>query len=398
MELNVIRLRSALSEGDERIDRESEALLSSLAEKGGFTYGKDGKAVFLLETGGTENSFKDIYKKYEPPYLLLVSMRNNSLPAALEIASFLNDEGLANRIIAGKAEKMAETLLAPERARASLPRVAIRPDGVLRGMRLGVIGRPSDWLIASSVNKDDAERVFGARLIDVPYDEFLGEIGRKKYESTPLVEKIRERFRGFRKLEQAFHIYGALKRIAKRYALDGFTLRCFDLLGIYENTACLAFSIINSEGGIAGCEGDVPALLTMALVRRALGLPSFMANPSLLDFRKDTLVVAHCTAPLEMCRRYTLMTHFESGLGVAVKGRLPLGDVTILKIDRSLDECLLFEGEIVRRPESLFYCRTQIEIAAKVDFSRLLATPFGNHLVVVEGRHASALGKLLAGA
>ena len=39
--------------------------------------------------------------------------------------------------------------------------------------RLGVIGKPSDWLIASCVKKQDVERLFGMQVVDIPMDEVL---------------------------------------------------------------------------------------------------------------------------------------------------------------------------------------------------------------------------------
>ncbi|MFA6664598.1 MAG: hypothetical protein WCS21_09870, partial [Lachnospiraceae bacterium] len=59
----------------------------------------------------------------------------------------------------------------------------------------------------------------------------------------------------------AEQIYLALKVIIKKYNLKGFTLRCFDLLTAVKNTGCLALAKFNSEGVIATCEGDVPAML-----------------------------------------------------------------------------------------------------------------------------------------
>ena len=36
--------------------------------------------------------------------------------------------------------------------------------------KLGVIGKPSDWLIASDVDYETAKKVFGVELIDIPIE------------------------------------------------------------------------------------------------------------------------------------------------------------------------------------------------------------------------------------
>ena len=64
-------------------------MLDELNYKDDLRFVKDGTPIFFIETGGTEQEFKEIYKNYKEPYYLLATNANNSLPASLEIASFL---------------------------------------------------------------------------------------------------------------------------------------------------------------------------------------------------------------------------------------------------------------------------------------------------------------------
>ena len=59
-------------------------------------------------------------------------------------------------------------------------------------------------------------------------------------------------------LKLALRIYSALKALVVKYKLDGLTVRCFDLLSTIHSTSCIALALLNNEGIIAACEGDVP--------------------------------------------------------------------------------------------------------------------------------------------
>ena len=68
-----------------------------------------------------------------------------------------------------------------------------------------------------------------------------------------------------------------------RYDLIGVSVRCFDLLDTVCSTGCLGLSILNSLGVYGGCEGDMPALLSMAILGSLTGQDQFMCNPSSFD-------------------------------------------------------------------------------------------------------------------
>ena len=177
-------------------------------------------------------------------------------------------------------------------------------------------------------------------------------------------------------------IYKALKDIAIRYSLDGLTLRCFDLLTALGNTGCMSLAMLNAEGLVATCEGDVPAMLSMALVREKYGVSGFQANLSKID--GDKYLFAHCTVPLDMVQDYCYDTHFESGIGVALHGILPLGKARIFKLGADLQHCINQEVEILDNPYGANLCRTQILVKAPAGLRNyFLRAPLGNHHIIV---------------
>ena len=265
----------------------------------------------------------------------------------------------------------------------------------LNNTNLGVIGKPSDWLIASQVDYQLVKEKYGVNLIDIPMLELEIELKKNEPSDIPHYDQLVKRFKNKETLDGALKFYSALRRIITRYNLSGFTLRCFDLLGPYKNTACLAFGLLNEQGITAACEGDVPSLLTMHFVRALTNMPSFQSNPSSINFAENSILFAHCTLPLNMVQKYTLTTHFESGLGIGIKGEMPLGKVSVLKLAPSLkcDDSVTFSGTIKKNLSLPNYCRTQIEVEPEDGgmFS-IIKDNFGNHIIIT---YADCVGSFI---
>lgn len=340
--------------------------------------------LVFIETGGSEQKFIKEVDKLPRPVILLSNCKNNSLPACFEIATYCKKNDIKHIILFGDERDIAQAI-------RKLSRALLAKDHISKA-RLGVIGKPSDWLIASTVDYEEVKKKYGSTLIDITTEELKEEINKGVLSNIPHLKQLNVLENRKDVLNGALEIYSGLKRIIDKYHLTGFTLRCFDLIGEYKNTACLAFALLNEEGYLAACEGDVPALLTMMIIKEMLDKPSFQANPSKIDLRNGEILFAHCTLPLNMCKKYELMTHFESGLGIGVRGTLENSEVTITKIGPDLKEFLCVSGRIVENLTLPNYCRTQIKV--KLDNEELfdfINTSFGNHVLISYGNNVDEI-------
>ena len=353
-------------------------------------YGEHVLNLIYVRTGGTEGVFKkllpSLLEKSDKPFYLLTSGKSNSLAASMEILSFLKQQKLKGEIIHGSAEyirQRIELLIRVEEARKKL-----------RGCRLGVIGRPSDWLISSDADYDAVRKRLGVELVDIDMDELLAIVSSLSMQPSTEVAVRKDVSDA---LPGAERIYVALKKLAEHHRLQGFTLRCFDLLSAIKNTGCLALARLNAEGLVAGCEGDVPAMLSMMIVRSVLGVSGFQANPSSLNPDNGEIMFAHCTIPLDMVERYELDTHFESGIGVGIRGYMKEGDITLFKVSGDLSRHFIAEGKLVGNQSNPGLCRTQqlIWLDDKSKVTYFLNNPIGNHHIVVGGRCGELLEELL---
>jgi L-fucose isomerase-like protein len=355
-------------------------------------YGSHSLSLIYVRTGGTEGIFKKLLpelleKSGRAPFYLLTSGMSNSLAASMEILSYLRQNNLKGEIIHGNADYIAKRIML-------LAKVG-EARRLLEGCRLGVIGQPSDWLISSQADYAEAKRRLGIELVDIPMQALLDILAvtpERASQETSDVEVIKNALPG------ANRIYLALKELIAKYRLQGFTLRCFDLLTEIKNTGCLALAKLNAEGIVAGCEGDVPAMLSMMIARSLTGISGFQANPSTINPETGEMVFAHCTIPLNMVERYELDTHFESGIGIGIRGYMAPGAVTIFKVSGDLSRSFIAEGELIRNQAKTDLCRTQqvIPLAEKSQTSYFLTEPIGNHHIIIPGRFQTMLQELIS--
>lgn len=361
-------------------------------------YGESDLDIIFVRTGGTEGLFKEIFPTLDGNILLLTSGKSNSLAASLEIMSYLNQQGRKGEILHGSVSYISE--------RINVLAKVSEAKKSLNGKNLGIIGEPSDWLISSDADKKAVKEKLGINLLDINIQELVEETG--KVETYPhevrairkeLEENASEAVRKY--AEGALKIYVALKNIVTRYNLSGLTLRCFDLLDSVGNTGCLALAMLNSEGIPSGCEGDVPALLTMTIGQALTGRCGFQANPSRIDPKSGELLMAHCTIPFNMVLSRSFNTHFESGIGVAVHGEMPLGDATIFKVSGDLGRSFCAEADLLSNQYENNLCRTQINLRLKENpqetcMEYFLKNPVGNHHIVFSEAHKVLFGAFMS--
>jgi len=334
-------------------------------------FGAHDADLIYVRTGGTEGLFKALGLKGE--IRILTSGRSNSLAASMEILSYLRGRGQAGEIIHGSASYIAGRIraavsgLSDSAADKPCPFIRPLPPVDLGGARLGVIGRPSDWLISSDVDYAKAKDRMNVDIIDIPMAELL--------EAIPTLPDEQ-----MRSIQGSQAVYSGLKKLIDEYSLEGLTLRCFDLLDSVHNTGCLALARLNAEGIPSSCEGDIPALLSMIYLDRTTGCPGFQCNLSRIS--GDELLFAHCTVPLNMASSYSYATHFESGIGTAIKAELPAGPVGIFKISPDLETYVSIRGSLLRCPSEANLCRTQVIVSAPGAASYFLRTPLANHHII----------------
>ena len=403
MKLNLITFASSLATR-ESIFTDHHELLDAIKEKYDVQYifpeelGKplpEGATMVLVGSGGVEEMVKANIDHLPPYVVLIADGLKNSLAASLEILSWMRQNDRHGRVLHGPTEFIMQGIDDYATAHDAISR--------LKGKRVGVIGKPSGWLIASNVDYAAMRNRWGVEMVDVPLDEVV-----KGYEAIPdsEVQDITDEFInkavGVKEpsrdeVVKAMRLYRSVKGIVESYRLNAFTLNCFDLIPTTHTTGCVALALLNQEGIPAGCEGDEQTLLTMLVVQAITGEMTFMANPSkILDNAAHEMVFAHCTIAPAMTDRYIVRDHYESLSGVAVEGIFDPMEMTIIKCGgAAMERYFISKAQLLECTTNPNMCRTQLHLRLDEPLDYFLERSIGNHHVIVRGNHVEKLTTIL---
>ena len=350
--------------------------------------------IIFIGSGGTENYFKDTYSRLSKPVILLTDGMHNSLAASMEILAWIKECGEDSIILHGNIDEITSQINANYEIYMAMKR--------LNETVIGVVGFPSDWLIASSVDYIDAQKKWGVIFKNIELHEFsqrLEEINIYKAEKMAGdfidgAASLKEP--NNKDVTEGMKVYLALKELIEDYGLDAITVRCFELLLRHHTTGCLALSYLNNEDIVSGCEGDCQAVFSMLLLNILTGGKSFMANPAYIDIEKNNIVLAHCTIPTCLTDSYVIRNHFESHMGVSIQGIMKKGPVTIFKCGGGrLDKYFLASGELLENLEDENMCRTQLKIHLNADTGYFLRNPIANHHILIEGDYVGLIDRFM---
>ncbi len=325
--------------------------------------------ILFILTGGSERSGMELLEGSDGVAILAGDF-DNSFAAALEIKAWCDQQNIPALLFNIAEEDIAINLVAFSKAKKTIR--------LLNGMKLGMIGNPSAWLIASGVDHSTLKTVFGIRVVHYPWDQM------PDYKNVEPDEQYLNNF-GKKDVSGA-RIFSVINDLIDKESLGAITIECFPMVNQDGVTACLSLSMLNDLGIPAGCEADLTAITGMVIARGLTRSPSWMANVASIDPAKQSILLAHCTIATGLVDNFSITTHFETGKGTAIRGRFKGKRITMFRFSKSLNKVFIAAGEVVSRPTSENACRTQLEVKlAEKDQGLLMEQPLGNHHIIVPG-------------
>ena len=352
------------------------------------------RVILFIGTGGTENDVADFLSRHslKPPITLLSYDLRNSLPAAMEIRSYLQQHDIDSRIVYSSFSELRQTVAEWSEFADVLTKVS--------KSSIGIIGKPSSWLIASEIDKDKVATRWGIIIQQFSLDSLIKSA--RSASDAPSVESFKQSSTSCSPTDDDVRKAGlvaeSLRNLVQKEALDAVTVECFSLLMETGVSGCFALSLLNDlKESTAGCEGDIPATFTMMLGRLLTGQIGFMANVTQVDDEGNTAVFAHCTLPTSLAESYEITSHFETGLSIGIRGTLKKQPVTIFKVfGDDLREYWVSNGEIVENLVNDTGCRTQIRVKLEENVNYFLERSLANHHIVFPGTYAEKIHRFFS--
>ncbi len=334
-------------------------------------YVNDKPDILMFLTGGSERIAINSVQEYKF-YLILASRENNSWASATEVVAWMSQHNISSMLINYEDDNALELINDFYSARNGIRR--------LHGQRLGLVGNPSDWLVASVVSPFLMQTRLGVEQVDISWNDIiLDEVNQVAPDFTSLfnAENTSELF-------ESGKIYEGLASLVPFYKLNSLSVECFSLVNQSGHTACLALSKLNLDGLPAGCEGDTCSALGLMFGFEVCGVIPWMANTAFIN--GDKALFAHCTAPANLYKKFKTQSHYETDKGLALAGELKGEEVTIFRFESTLNKVFITLAKVTDHPKCKTACRTQLEVqlsASAKDY--FMNNPFGNHHLILPG-------------
>lgn len=179
-------------------------------------------------------------------------------------------------------------------------------------------------------------------------------------------------------------IYASLRAVAELGNYDGVALDCFPYLVKYGVTPCTALALLNAEGVVASCEGDLTALTLMLISKALTRANGWIANT--VTFEDERAYFAHCTIALNMVKEPVIVTHFESGYPYSLTGKLLNNIYTIASLSPDFAIMAMTTGRVL--DSGLIYdtmCRMQTILELGFPAKKMPLVAVANHHVLIPG-------------
>ncbi|TXT53785.1 MAG: L-arabinose isomerase [Promethearchaeota archaeon] len=182
--------------------------------------------------------------------------------------------------------------------------------------------------------------------------------------------------------------------------LTSIAVRCWpefaDKFGI---SPCASMSILQSEGKILTCEGDILGSLSMIAHQAIGGETPYLADFSQVDFEKDFGLLWHCgVAPCNLwdgkCER-ALDSYFAGGKGVTADFVMKSGRFSMLRIDYTPGSYRVFiqSGDAIPMDKELKGTYAKIKFSDHISkvLDKIIYNGIAHHISVVYGNYIRPL-------
>jgi len=284
---------------------------------------------------------------------------------------------------------------------------AVRMKAAVENARIGLVGYRADGFFNLSIAELDGFSRTGVLVnhfeiaeltsFEAPQAE-VEEYGaklRRDFDCSSLIPEQQQKVAA---------LCVKLKRFVEQYKLDAVAIRCWpEFANMYGISPCASMSILQSQGYVLACEGDIQGALSM-LACKAVGEGTpFLADFSQINREGDYALLWHCgVAPQNLwdgrCRR-SLDTYFAGGRGVTAGFVLKPGVISLLRIDSARGRVRLFiqRGRAVPMDKELMgtYAKVVFEQAVEKVLDSILANGVAHHFALIYGDQIRAF-KLFA--
>ncbi|MFP4078437.1 MAG: L-fucose/L-arabinose isomerase family protein [Candidatus Izemoplasmataceae bacterium] len=228
---------------------------------------------------------------------------------------------------------------------------ALKAKKLLKHSKFGVIGTRAPGFYLSEVNQLAFKRHVGPSIEYYAIGELVQAAKAFEEEDVKplrdeLSSKINLKKGSEDQLDKTVRVYLAIRDLVERENITALSIKCWpEWQSLYGISVCPILSLLNDEGYITSCEGDVGGLATMVMQYAMTDEPPFLAD--LPTISKERVKAWHCGhTPMKLCDGpIAFIEHptMKEGIGLAVQGEMKTSEaITIAKLSEMNEHYRLF--------------------------------------------------------
>jgi len=280
---------------------------------------------------------------------------------------------------------------------------AIRIVKTFSTNRVGIIGYRAKGFFNLDVDELDLYKQLGVLVDHFELNEVYNyEVNKDKVEER--IQQIKTIFDvsdiNEQQILKVAELITKFEGFMSKHQLGSLAIRCWpEFAGDFGISPCAAMSVLQSEGKILTCEGDLLGSLSM-LAHQAIGAETpFLADFSQVDLKENYGLLWHCGVAAcnlwdEKCIR-SLDSYFAGGKGVTADFVMKSGEISLLRIDYAPGEYRLFlqKGRGIPMDKDLkgTYVKVKFEENIKDVLNKIIQNGIAHHISVVYGEYIKPL-------
>lgn len=382
----------------------------------------EAEAVLFPQLLGDAFKQIDDIKRIDLPLVVVTSEFGTVAMWDWEIVSFLKSEGL--KTFAPYDAALTKTICKCLGVKRELKQTKflVFQDNPGEGFQAGIFKRFYWWEDRCTQSIKDK---FGITIEKRSFKKFGEEAKQIPDEEAEAVSRewdLKTEGVSPRALNSAIKVYLAVKReIAGDDAIKGIGINCLNESHFSDTTPCLAWNMLFEEKGLLwACEADTISLATKYILHKSLSVPVMMSNiyPFLVGMAalkheridkfpevenpENHLLVVHCgylgVVPESFASEWRLrpkVLEIVDENATAIDARLPVGDLTLAKLDLTFNKLMVAEGyleDYAQYPGS--DCRNGAVVGIQ-DGHKLMDSFYSHHNCLITGHWGKEIANLV---
>lgn len=279
---------------------------------------------------------------------------------------------------------------------------AVRMVAALKSARIGIIGYRAHGFFNVGIDELALYRKYGC-LVDHYELQDVFSCKEEAERTDYFKSKINIVFNTSRVTEEQVNktaqLAAKLHKFMNVKGIRVLAVRCWpEFAAGFGIAPCAAMSLLQDEGFILACEGDIDCGITM-LCHQAAGAPTpFMADLSQVNLEENFALMWHCgVAPCSLSDGVctpTLDTYFAGGKGVTAGFVMKSGDINMARLDsvNGHYRLLLEKGTAVPMEKQLTgtYAKCVFDRGMKAVLDKVVYSGAAHHVSMVYGDYTRA--------